>query len=214
MTKDEARARKSFEAYTPKYTVTIESDNGAECRSIFVSTGCITGHFRIVTAPGVLLIDGDYGTFVFKRLRDMFEFFGGRPGHVNLDYWCEKLVAGEGLAFCSDTFLESIKSEIEQWAEGRSYASTVADEVFQTFKSHLGDEVNDQSICFERYYKFTESNVWDWDDMSPEAQTFAFSPPFEGSCNAYTFRFIWCCYAIQWTIDQYRKMAAAKAVPA
>jgi hypothetical protein len=54
----------------------------------------------LITWPGTLCIDGDMGTYVFRRLEDMFEFFrtdrtcgekDGRTLFINPGYWGEKL---------------------------------------------------------------------------------------------------------------------------
>lgn len=58
--------------------------------------------FDLITWPGSLCIDGDMGTYVFRRLPDMFEFFctdreynekRGRKLGINAGYWGEKLQA-------------------------------------------------------------------------------------------------------------------------
>lgn len=47
--------------------------------------------FDLITWPGYLTITGDIGTYVFARVRDMFEFF---TGYINTGYWAEKLQNG------------------------------------------------------------------------------------------------------------------------
>jgi hypothetical protein len=203
-----ASAKAAFYKYVPDYKVTIESDDGV-CRTLFVGMpGRSEGHFRILTAPGVLVITGDYGSFIFERTRDMFEFFGDTSREPNIDYWREKVQAGKTQEFCEETFLESVKWEFTCWAEGEVEEADVArvvDNLLKAFKSSAGSEWFDEHQAIQAWHDFDAS--FEFEDTELEHK-FRASSPFEGSYMAETLHFVWCCYAIPWTIEQYRKMKA------
>lgn len=208
-----ARAKEAFYKYAPDYKVTIEADSGV-CRTIFVGIpGRSEGHFRVLTAPGVLVITGDYGSFIFERERDMFGFFGGADREPNTQYWREKVQAGKTQEFCEETFFESIRWEFTCWAEGRvedeADVPRVVDNLMAAFKGAGGDRGEYGALA--AWYDFNANVEFDADGVESR---FVASSPFEGSYMAETFHFVWCCYAIQWTIDQYRSLTAEKAVSA
>jgi hypothetical protein len=201
-----ARAKESFYKYVPDYKVTIESDVGV-CRTLFVGMpGRSEGHFRILTAPGVLVITGDYGSFIFERERDMFGFFGDTSREPNTQYWREKVQAGKTQEFCEDTFLKSVEWEFTSWAECEVETEEVAKVVgnlMTAFKGAGGDRGEYGALA--AWYDFNAKHEFGADDVESR---FVASSPFEGSYMAETFRFVWCCYAIPWTIEQYRKLKA------
>jgi len=47
--------------------------------------------YDLITWPGSLTITGDMGTYTFRRVEDMFQFF---RGYINTGYWAEKLQNG------------------------------------------------------------------------------------------------------------------------
>lgn len=70
--------------------------------------------FDIVTWPGYLAYVGDMGTFVFSRIRDMFEFFdsGAERHRINPDYWSEKLQGGgerPAMEFSEDAYTRAVR---------------------------------------------------------------------------------------------------------
>lgn len=208
-----AQAKESFYKYVPDYKVTIESDVGV-CRTIFVGIpGRSEGHFRILTAPGVLVITGDYGTFVFNRLHDMFEFFGGADREPNTQYWREKVQAGKTQEFCEETFLASIRWEFTCWAESEveneANIPRVVDNLMAAFKGAGGDRGDRGEYgALAARHDFNAKVEFDADDVESR---FVASSPFEGSCMAETFHFVWCCYAIPWAIEQYNAIKANQA---
>ena len=89
------------------------------------NTSCM--HFDLITWPGYLCYTGDMGTYVFARLRDMFEFFrtdsnvvlrDGKTLAINPHYWGEKLQAvdkGDGFKqYSHEKFCELVKSIVER----------------------------------------------------------------------------------------------------
>lgn len=158
-------------------------------------------HFDLITVPGKLIYTGDMGTYVFERLDDMFEFFRPdqrEPGElkINKGYWAEKLIAQschgrhvEGVRiFSADCFKENVVRWIrESGSDGRSaLLREVRERVFSLLDDPTGVRVMDALYEFEhngfRFYDCWEMDSTEWDT-----------------------RFVWCCYALTWGIEQYDK---------
>lgn len=78
-----------FDQDIAEHTVSVVRDDGEYRHLRCQRPGTWSYGFDIVTWPGYLAYTGDMGSFLFSRVRDMFEFFRGeRP---NPDYWSEKL---------------------------------------------------------------------------------------------------------------------------
>lgn len=171
--------------------------------------------FEIVTWPGTLAYNGDMGTFVFSRLEDMFEFFRVRPAdektqlHINLGYWAEKLQAvdrdhrnNSEMAYSEDIFKERVEEHIAEWIdeygltddEQKELRSVIADDVLSPAQDgeHAAHEALRNFVCEINGHRFEFSDTWEW------------------NLREYTLRFVWCCYAIAWGINQYD---AAKSEP-
>lgn len=181
-------------------------------------SGCM--HFDLVTYPGYLVYSGDMGCFVFSRLNDMFEFFRmgkddwnyNRKGglSINLGYWSEKLKAVDGQrsggsakefnqekftkAIC-DIRLEWIRSgRLEDPDDRRDLWEAVRERVLDRIEE--GEQVAHMAAneFFERYADeaFQFEDLWDYD------------------FTEYTYRFVWCSYALAWGVKFYDD---AKAIP-
>jgi hypothetical protein len=214
------------------HVMTIVRDDGRAGRHIrFKKPGTMCMHFDVITWPGYLCYTGDMGTYVFRRLEDMFEFFRTSSKHsrqdrqlfINPAYWGEKLESidrGDGFkkfsrekfaAAIKDYYDSHVKEDIEEEAEERemlddgealSEAQVKRFEDAAEFRKSLWEEI--------------ESDVLDKADsndggaairaaMDFECDGFEFRDFWETNCDDYTFRFIWCCYALAWGIEQYDK---------
>lgn len=160
--------------------------------------------FEIVTWPGTLCFRGDVGTFVFSRLADMFQFFRhATPDgklYINEDYWAEKLIAsdcngrrGEGvMRYDPDAFLAEVKRRYVDHArdrmrgmpdERRDLRRALEDEVL-SYSEDGETEARRAADAFARH-GFRLSDFW------------------ETNLSEYTVQFVWCLYAISWSIRQY-----------
>lgn len=181
--------------------------------------------FDLITWPGSLCIDGDMGTYVFRRLEDMFEFFRtdreylerrGCKLAINPSYWSEKLQAPKPRhadEFSKSQFRSRVLEAFDSWVE----TSQPDDDEFTTqaerdeFKEKrtalryaLADEVlnciNDgETRAYDAARDFSCSEV-------PE---FNMDDCWEWNCREYTFHFIWCCYAIAWGVKTYDETKTA-----
>lgn len=171
--------------------------------------------FDLITWPGALCIDGDMGTYVFKRLDDMFEFFrtdreyalskGFKLG-INRGYWSEKLVApksDQAQEFDAEKFRQMVRSKFDQWVSDNQPDEDEPDELKNNFsekKTELWEQLESEVL----------SSADDGATRSYDAAMgfrfeggFELNDSWEWNCREYKFHFIWCCYAIAWGIQKY-----------
>ena len=180
-----------FKADVAQHEMTIELDQ-PPFRSIrFGRPGSSVYYFRITTWPGALCINGDMDTYVFERLKDMFEFFRSPDGEINLGYWSEKITAtdrhGGHEEFDRQGFLEYVRELI------RSHAP----------KQDRAELYRDAKRESEYGYYSAMAFLKDNDD----ALGFDYDPP---RCTRPTYGYEWCCHAIVWAINQYDAHHAAR----
>lgn len=161
--------------------------------------------FDIITWPGRLCISGDMGTFSFSCLKDMFTYFRQDPTHPLLEGqtmiidpapWSEVLSAIDKDAGFEEFSPDKFREEVGLWLDdcGANDADRAAAETEILQKLSESDEAAFQAACnFEhgdvRFYDFATNS----------------------DCTAYTYRYLWNCYAIVWAIGYYDEMVAANA---
>lgn len=171
--------------------------------------------FNIVTYPWYLVYSGDMGSYVFTRTRDMFDFFRytsrqtlDDPLRINLGYWSEKLEATDKCdghkAYDSARF----KQFVNGWLDGLEADYEEDAEAFQSRKSYLSQELKRHVLSH------ADDNEWfarqalvnfEYRGRHP------FRDSWETSFDEYTYRFVWCCYAIVWSIRQYDQAKSGNA---
>ncbi len=169
-------------------------DNGLYRHLVF-SDGTFNRKFNIVTVPGRLWYFGDMGSYTFCRLEDMFCFFRDRkPGelYINEGYWSSKLESYDRDGVDEYDAEETRKLILEHCEDWSSEAKT---ELFEQVDIEANDGV-DQLI--RDLYDFEHNGL-------------SLQDCHEFICRRSTFRFVWCCYAIVWGIQQYDE--AKKEVP-
>jgi hypothetical protein len=161
--------------------------------------------FHITTWPGYLAISGDAGCYVFARLPDMFQFFRG--DRINPSYWSEKVQAtdrhGGVHEFSEDKFHQAIKSDFDDWHFDSDEDRTKAWAELQ--ESDLSDDSAPESLTAAIHAAMNYK--------CPVSKN-SFSDFWDHHIEDYTFRFVWCCHAIQWAITKYDAAKAPKAVAA
>lgn len=187
-------------------------------RHIRFSDGSSNMYFDLITAPGLLLYRGDMGCYEFERLSDMFKFFRtdreynkkmGRKLSINTGYWAEKCQSesrfGSGIkAFCHDSFEETVLRYAKEFAEERNLSGEALDD----FNDQINDLVTSVSNEHEAYEALRE---WYFNSIEISNDEFLeftsediFGPDaWEYDFTEYTYRFVWCCYAMAWGIEQY-----------
>jgi hypothetical protein len=153
--------------------------------------------FDIITWPGVLTINGDYGTWVFSRIDDMFEFFrsGDRADgelRINEPYWAEKLQACDRTTYAAEEFdADTFRAEILDSLEGYGRPNTT------TGKRLLIQAIDADVFSCDGEHAIREA----LNDF--EFNGFRFSDTWEIRGKRYCYRYTYCLYSIVWAIRQY-----------
>ena len=169
--------------------------------------------FDLITWPGCLCYTGDMGTFVFRRLQDMFEFFRtdreynqqkGRQLSINLGYWAEKVEAADkhdGLKrFDEELFDHAVKHDLMAWI--RDYFSdTTKEERRELWGAVLSDVIGAESSSSGVYKQVAVSDFSH--KVNDTVGYFSFQDFWDHDTSSYSYRFQWCCYAIAWGIQMY-----------
>lgn len=195
-------------------------DDGVYRHLRFKRPGTACMYFDLITWPGFLCYTGDMGTFVFTRLRDMFEFFrtdreyaqrrGDRQLFVNHGYWSEKLVAvdsqrrnGSAMEF-SEALLRAYVNEtrLEWIREARASGSLSRDE-----RRELWEEVDNEVLSRiddgeDAVYIALRDFRW-IPKRGRCAPEYEFTDFWEIEFKQFTRRFQWCCFALAWGIERY-----------
>lgn len=192
------------------HTMTILRDDGVNRHLRFRKPGSGSYWFDLITWPGALCIDGDCGTYVFRRIEDMFQFFrtdrtymtrNGNKLAINPGYWGEKLVSlgkNEGFSeFDSEAFDEVIMERLVNWIRDNRDRTT-KDE-----RRDLWDEVVSRVIDEDSNGDRKQIAAYDFSHRLNSKAKFSFQDLWESNFNRYTFHFIWCCYAIAYGVLQY-----------
>lgn len=188
------------------HAMEVIRDEGLHRHIRFKKPGTYCMHFDLITWPGYLCYTGDMGTYVFRRLEDMFEFFRTdrenmrlRDGHtlaINPEYWGEKLEAvdrGDGFKkYSADKFKRIVNELVGDHIEERGWP------IAGVLAMELRDAVHEQVLC-------RCENEFEAHDAAGGFQLneFVFSDFWEHDLTDYTYRFIWCCYALAWGIQKY-----------
>jgi hypothetical protein len=174
----------------------VKSDGLNRCLR-FANPKCSHGWFDVVTWHGCLCIHGDYGTYVFVRLPDMFDFF---KDPINPSYWAEKVVAVDRDSpikeFSKEKFEKRLRDAIEYHVEDedkrRDIWMAVEDEILLV----LDDDHDGRQAMVA---------VRDFSHPLAEKEKFEFVDFFEHDLTEFSLRYIWNLHAIVWAIDKFNK---------
>ena len=195
--------RKEFLKSVKNHQIEILKDDGIYRHIKCQEPGTWNHGFEIITFPGGLLYTGDMGTYEFERVEDMFYFFRSgisKTGEININsgYWEEKCKSeslfGDGIKnFNPVVFKENVKEYFETYFEDDDSEE----------KKEVWDEIEEQIL------DYTEDSEWslvsalnNFSTMGIETD-FDFDDLWESSVNSKTYHFIWCLWAIVWTIQKY-----------
>lgn len=211
--KEYACSREEFLKRVTRHKLTILRDEGVYRHLRFreSETGCFW--FDLITYPGTLVIDGDMGTYVFRRTNDMFEFFRtdneyarskGDEFGINPSYWGGKLrsvdVDGGHKEFDPEIFAEIVKTQFDEWVESENPSEEARSEVWERIECEvLGVAVEGGQV------KSMEAAM----DFYDEDHDFSFVDFWDNNFNSFTYSYIWCCYAIAWGVNMYDKREGA-----
>lgn len=189
-----------FRTAVAEHKMTIVSETGLSRQITFKKPTSYNYHFHITTWPGYLAITGDAGSYVFARLPDMFEFFRGDG--INPSYWGEKLQAvdrtGGYREFSENLFHEAIKSDFDQWR-----FSDGDEEEEKAAKQAAWAALQESDLSEDSVPESTEDAIRRAMDYECPVSGNTFGDFWDHDMQDHTFRFLWCCHAIQWAIAQY-----------
>lgn len=179
------KVQEIFNRDAAKHEMTIELDNGINRSILFRQPESSIYWFRIVTFSNGLLIDGDCGTYCFKRLPDMFNFFRGT--RVNVGYWAEKCVSHSDQLKEFDT--EKVREIFKDIAEDFDGSEE---------EKEILDEVLDRDF----------DNEYDLHNFIDCKDAYFFQDFFEHNLTSYTSGFIWNLCAIAYAVTKYDESKA------
>ncbi|GAA4924681.1 hypothetical protein [Nesterenkonia rhizosphaerae] len=160
--------------------------------------------FDLITWTGGLTITGDMGTYTFRRIDDMFEFFTRR---VNSSYWAEKLQNGttgggdEVRKHDADTFKLWLLQTFWHWSRDHEDTSEVT-AAWQSIREAILDT-----------YAFL--NMESRDDCITALQEHSgpaadhYTDCWEADWTKYDYHFEWCLAAILTGIRTYKEWKVA-----
>jgi len=169
--------------------------------------------FDLITWPGTLCIDGDMGTYVFRRTVDMLEFFRtdneyaktkGAEFGINPSYWGEKLRSidtnGGFKEFDPNLFREAVKWQFDTWVEEEDPSDEAKTEVWSGIEREVLEVVEDGGFEYAMQFAMEFRN---------EKHDFEFVDFLDYNFKSFTFSYIWCCYAIAWGVKTFDELGEA-----
>lgn len=220
-TEEELRTFERFKRDTKNHSMKILLDEGIYRHLSFTDNGSSICRFDLVTVPGHLFYIGDMGSFTFNRLHDMFHFFGNPndkeyKGEINPSYWSEKVESvdryGNGVTVFSPTEAREILTEnVTQWIEDVFSSGEYSEALLESYKKeifyHLEEEVFHHLHDGEHDFRqaLDEFSFKSEELLGDTPETFEFTDSWEYDFSVYSYRYIWCLYAITWGIFQYNK---------
>lgn len=167
-----------------KHHIEIIRDDGLYRHVRFRRPGTYCMGFDLITWPGYLCYCGDMGTYTFTRIPDMFGFFRGN--NINPSYWAEKCVSvdRDGIKeFDEELFRRAVSSYVDDADASDDARAEVEEQIF----SKIDDG------------EYAAMNAV----MEFEHHGFGFTDFCEVNIRSFTGRFLWCCYAVMWGVQQY-----------
>lgn len=202
----------SFLKDVAAHQMQVIREDGVHRHVRFKKPGTMCAHFDLVTWPGYLCYTGDMGTYVFRRLEDMFAFFRQKPFekgdglYINRGYWAEKIEAADRCGvkvFTTERFEKRLREELDEYISrnGDDWDEGYADELRERFADDVlryaddGEYAGRQAAAeFEVDGEEVFTDLWEYDFTD------------------WTFRYTWCCYALAWAVRQYDAAKAATQV--
>lgn len=209
--------QESFREDVANHKMKVLLNQGNYRHLLFQAPQTSNQYFEIVTFPGTLVYVGDMGSFVFQRIEDMFQFFRTRS-QTNLDinpsYWGEKLesVDRDGRnsghkIFSPSVFRSRVEETVAEWIvefqgpydADESEIDTARKEFEDGLRNAVEEDIDSEDGEQEAHRSLSEF-MFEFGGVKYE-----FHDTWEWDCRDYTGRFLWCCYALAWGIQQYDK---------
>ena len=215
--------QESFLKDVSNHSMSVFLDNGVYRHLSFSNNGSFNQQFDIVTWPGFLAYSGDMGCFVFSRVNDMFCFFRNdkdkKELQINPSYWSEKLQSVDRdtsgyKEYSPDTFRSSVQEHVEEWIEEfkgeYGYSEEEIKEQRSVFADALLESIKEEVLNYADDGEYKAHEVLRDFTFFFNKTIFQFHDTWEWELKDYTYRFIWCCYAIVWGIEKYDSFKGEK----
>jgi len=205
-----------------KHQMTVLRDDGVHRHLRFKNPESGSYWFDLITWPGVLCIDGDMGTLVFKRLHDMFEFFRTdrvdrlerkKPDEavdlndiqqlercLNLSYWAEKVQAAP-LSGIREFDEERFQQETYRFLV--EFLRDVRDRCTREERRELWEHVR-CAVWQEEGGERKRMGVYDFHHTLNRDIDFEFRDFWEVNVERWTSGYLWNCCAIAWGVWMYQ----------
>lgn len=188
--------KEKFLECVKNHKMKIISEDGINRHIQFMNDKSSNMYFNLTTFPGYLCFSGDMGCYVFSRLEDMFQFF--RSDRINEGYWHEKLEAVDRCSGSKEYSPELFNSTIKEWFDEWEIDEPDKEKTLDVWKEIKRQVLSNDEFECEAMHSAMDFNY----------RGFSFSDFWEVDLKEYTYRFIWCLYAIVWGIEQYDKFKA------
>ena len=208
MSNSHACTEERFLQDVANHSIKIIKDDGVHRHISFTNNGSNCYRFDLITWPGSICYTGDMGTYVFSRLDDMFKFFKmsdndfnknpNKQLNINPYYWGQKLQAiGTNAGyeeFDSDKFIKEVTEYYDEYIiDHPDPDKKLWEEVIYYVLNYAYDGKERAYVAISDYSSSYGLDFTDFFDGGG------------GDTSRYTFRYIWCLYAIVWGIQQYDK---------
>lgn len=200
-----------FLSSVKNHEMEVVSDTPAFKHLKFAKAGSINQSFEIVTYSDMLTISGDMGTYSFRVCNDMFGFFESPTYGINPSYWSGKLCSISTFGGLREIKEETVVKAITDYAE----------DFFDSYKESCSSSSDDsldelQSEFFREIEEFIEDSSLDENHYPGEISNFnSVITEFDLSqclekigTGEFVYQYIWCCRAITWAIEEYKKKPA------
>lgn len=202
----------SFLKDVSNHQMEVIRDDGLYRHVRFRQPGSSCYLFDLITWPGYLAYVGDMGSYVFSRLPDMFQFFRkdrsyaeqrGLKLGINLCYWAEKVEAmdkNDGIKeFDEETFNREIVERLVGWIRDHREDTTKGErrELWDLVMSEVVGADSDSGGHRKR------SAAYDFSHEVSRKVRFQFNDLWESNFDRYTYRYVWCCYALAYGVLKY-----------
>ena len=192
-----------FESDVASHSMKILRDRGVDRYLRFKRPQMMCMYFDIITGAGHLSYIGDMGTYLFQQPHDMFQFFRRPEGAVSyvidLDSWAKRVIADDRCSavkeFNQEKFKQRVRAELDRYIKNHS------EKMPETECATLRQSV--ENLLCASLYKETKAAYATICEFQYEGNKVFPHFQQEADNEEYTYQFVWCCHALQWSIAKY-----------
>ena len=189
-----------FARETAEHEMTILHDDGLYRHVRFMGSNDSAYWFDLITVPGSLVFRGDGESFVFARIKDMFEFFRSNPDRtthrISPDYWAEKLTSDR------DSVKTYPRAKFDQHvAKALEHAELYWPGVTKAWAAETGD-----GMYYDLDYEECARKAlcdFVFQPKGRRGELFMFRDTWEWDLKDFDWWYLWACHAIVTGIARY-----------